>query len=105
VQLFSILEHCRIPHVNNQDGEEVDFEESAKLWKEGKKKESKVIPFNPVFLSKDVFVMGVYLIFFFYLVFYHFEFAMDPVNFDPADGLRHQHTSILNGISYGVMKF
>jgi ubiquinol-cytochrome c reductase cytochrome b subunit len=78
----------RIPHVNNQDGEEIDFEESARLWKEGKKKESKVIPFNPVFLSKDVFVMGVYFILFFFLVFYHFEFAMDPVNFDPADGLK-----------------
>jgi ubiquinol-cytochrome c reductase cytochrome b subunit len=78
----------RIPHVNNQDGEDFDFEEAARLYKEGKKKESKVIPFNPVFLSKDVFVMGVYFIFFFYLVFYHFEFAMDPVNFDPADGLK-----------------
>jgi ubiquinol-cytochrome c reductase cytochrome b subunit len=32
--------------------------------------------------------MGVYFIFFFYLVFYHFEFAMDPVNFDPADSLK-----------------
>jgi ubiquinol-cytochrome c reductase cytochrome b subunit len=78
----------RIPHVNNQDGEEFDFEESARLYKEGSKKESKVIPFNPVFLSKDVFVMGVYFVLFFYLVFYHFEFAMDPVNFDPADGLK-----------------
>ena len=78
----------RIPHVNNQDGEEVDFEESARLYKKGNKKESKVIPFNPVFLSKDVFVMGVYFVLFFYLVFYHFEFAMDPVNFDPADGLK-----------------
>jgi ubiquinol-cytochrome c reductase cytochrome b subunit len=78
----------RLPHVNNQDGEDFDFEEAARLYKEGNKKESKVIPFNPVFLSKDVFVMGVYFIFFFYLVFYHFEFAMDPVNFDPADGLK-----------------
>ena len=26
----------------------------------GKTKESKVIPFQPVFLSKDVFVLGVY---------------------------------------------
>jgi len=78
----------RIPHVNNQDGEEFDFEEAAELYKAGKVKESKVIPFNPVFLSKDVFVMGVYFIFFFYLVFYHFEFAMDPVNFDPADPLK-----------------
>jgi ubiquinol-cytochrome c reductase cytochrome b subunit len=78
----------RIPHVNNQDGEEFDYPEAAELYKAGKVKESKVIPFSPVFLSKDVFVMGVYFIFFFYLVFYHFEFAMDPVNFDPADGLK-----------------
>jgi ubiquinol-cytochrome c reductase cytochrome b subunit len=78
----------RIPHVNNQDGEEFDFDEAAELYKAGKVKESKVIPFSPVFLSKDVLVMGVYFIFFFYLVFYHFEFAMDPVNFDPANGLK-----------------
>ena len=78
----------RIPHVNNQDGEEFDFAEAAELYKAGKIKESKVIPFSPVFLSKDVLVMGVYFIFFFYLVFYHFEFAMDPVNFDPANGLK-----------------
>lgn len=78
----------RIPHVNNQEGKEIDFDEAASLYKDGNKKESKVIPFNPVFLSKDVFVMGVYFVLFFYLVFYHFEFAMDPVNFDPADGLK-----------------
>ncbi len=78
----------RIPHVNNQTGEEIDFAEAAELYKAGKKKESKVIPFKPVFLSKDVFVMGLYFILFFYLVFFHFEFAMDPVNFDPADGLK-----------------
>ncbi len=78
----------RLPHVNNQDGDEIDFDESAALWKAGMKKESQVIPFQPVFLSKDVFVMGVYFILFFYLVFYHFDFAMDPVNFDPADGLK-----------------
>jgi len=78
----------RIPHVNNQDGEEFDFDEAAELYKAGKVKESKVIPFNPVFLSKDVFVMGIYFVFFFYLVFYHFDFAMDPVNFDPADPLK-----------------
>ena len=78
----------RLPHVNNQEGADIDYEESAALWKAGKKKESKVIPFSPVFLSKDVFVMGVYFILFFYLVFYHFNFAMDPVNFDPADGLK-----------------
>ena len=78
----------RLPHVNNQDGEDFDFEEAAELYKAGKGKESKVIPFQPVFLSKDVFVMGLYFIMFFYLVFYHFDFAMDPVNFDPADGLK-----------------
>ena len=77
----------RIPHVNNQDGEDFDYAEAAKLYKEGKVKESKVIPFSPVFLSKDVFVMGVYFILFFFLVFYKFDFAMDPVNFDPANGL------------------
>jgi len=78
----------RIPHVNNQEGEEIDFKEAAELYKAGKKKESKVIPFSPVFLSKDLFVMGVYFILFFYLVFYNYNFAMDPVNFDPADGLK-----------------
>ncbi|PHS34569.1 MAG: cytochrome b [Sulfurovum sp.] len=77
----------RLPHVNNQEGADIDYEESAALWKAGNRKESKVIPFSPVFLSKDLFVMGVYFILFFYLVFYHFNFAMDPVNFDPADGL------------------
>ncbi|WP_292663708.1 cytochrome bc complex cytochrome b subunit [Nitratifractor sp.] len=78
----------RIPHVNNQDGEEIDFEAEAEKWKAGKRKEAKVIPFNPVFMSKDVFVLGIYFIIYFYLVFYHFEFAMDPVNFDPADPLK-----------------
>jgi ubiquinol-cytochrome c reductase cytochrome b subunit len=77
----------RIPHVNNQDGEDFDYAEAAELYKAGRVKESKVIPFSPVFLSKDVFVMGVYFILFFFLVFYKFEFAMDPVNFDPANGL------------------
>jgi len=78
----------RLPHVNNQEGADIDFKEASDLWKAGKRKESKVIPFSPVFLSKDIFVMGVYFILFFYLVFYHFDFAMDPVNFDPADGLK-----------------
>lgn len=78
----------RIPHVNNQDGEEFDFEEEAAKYKAGDKKASKVIAFANDFLSKDMFVVSIYLIFFFYLVFWHFDFAMDPINFDPADGLK-----------------
>jgi len=78
----------RIPHVNNQDGEEIDFEAEAQKYLAGKTKEAKVIRFQWDFLSKDIFVLGVFLIFFFFLVFYHYEFAMDPVNFDPADGLK-----------------
>ncbi len=78
----------RIPHVNNQDGEEIDFEAEAEKYKAGNKKESKVIAFANDFMSKDMMVVGIYLVFFFYLVFYHYGFAMDPVNFDPADGLK-----------------
>ena len=78
----------RIPHVNNQSGEEFDFEEEAAKYKAGKKKESKVIAFANDFLSKDMFVVSIYLVFFFYLVFWHYGFAMDPINFDPADGLK-----------------
>jgi len=78
----------RIPHVNNQDGEEIDFDEEAKKYLAGNTKESKVIRFANDFLSKDMFVVSIFLIFYFYLVFWHFEFAMDPINFDPADGLK-----------------
>ncbi|MFA6628256.1 MAG: cytochrome bc complex cytochrome b subunit [Sulfuricurvum sp.] len=78
----------RFPHVNNEEGEFFDFHEESEKYLAGNKKESKVIPFWPVFLSKDVFVMGVFLIFFFYLVFFHYGFAMDPINFDKADGLK-----------------
>ena len=78
----------RIPHVNNQDGEEIDFDAEAEKYKAGLKRESKVIPFWPVFLSKDFFVLGVFMIFYFYLVFYHYDFAMDPINFDPANPMK-----------------
>jgi ubiquinol-cytochrome c reductase cytochrome b subunit len=78
----------RIPHVNNQEGEEIDFEEEAAKYKAGNKRESKVIAFANDFMAKDMFVVSIFLIFFFYLVFYHYDFAMDPVNFDPADGLK-----------------
>jgi ubiquinol-cytochrome c reductase cytochrome b subunit len=78
----------RIPHVNNQDGEEIDFEAEAAKYKAGDKANSKVIAFVNDFMSKDMMVVSIYLIFFFYLVFYHYDFAMDPVNCDPANGLK-----------------
>ena len=78
----------RIPHVNNELGEEIDFEAEAAKYKSGNKKESKVIPFWPMFLSKDFFVVSVFLIFYFWLVGFHYDFAMDPVNFEPANGLK-----------------
>ncbi len=78
----------RIPHVNNQDGEEIDFEAEAAKYKAGKKREAKVIAFANDFMSKDMFVLSIYLIFFFYLVFWHYNFAMDPINFDPADPMK-----------------
>lgn len=77
----------RIPHVNNQESDEFDFDAEAEKYLAGNKKESKVIPFWPVFLSKDFAVLGVFLIFYFYLVFFNYNFAMDPVNFDPADAM------------------
>ena len=78
----------RIPHVNNQNGEELDYEVEAEKYKSGNKASSKVIAFANDFMSKDMFVVAVYLIFFFYLTFWNYSFAMDPVNFDPADGLK-----------------
>ncbi|GHR28749.1 cytochrome b [Helicobacter pylori] len=78
----------RIPHVNNQEGEEIDFEAEEKKFIEGKRKESKVIPFWPVFLSKDIFVVCAFMVFFFYLVCYHYDFAMDPINFERANSLK-----------------
>ena len=78
----------RFPHVNNLEGEEIDFEVEAEKFLEGKKKESKVIPFWPAFLSKDFFYLSIFMIFFFYLVGFHFNFAMDPINFDPANEMK-----------------
>ena len=78
----------RIPHVNNAYGEEIDFEKEAEKFKAGNKKESKVIPFWPMFLSKDFFVASFFLAILFYLTCYHFNFALDPINFDPADHLK-----------------
>ena len=82
------LYSLRIPHVNNQEGEDIDFDKEAKKFKNGKKKDSKVIPFWPVFISKDLFVVSIFLFFYFYLVFYHYDFAMDPINFDPANPMK-----------------
>jgi len=78
----------RVPHVNNQESEEFDFEKESKKYLEGRKKESKVVPFWPVFLSKDFFVVGIALTIFFYLVCYHYDFAMDPINFEPANNMK-----------------
>ncbi len=78
----------RIPHVNNQEGEEIDFEAEAEKFKAGNKKESKVIPFWPTFLAEDFFILSAFMIFFFYLTIYHFSFAMDPINFMPADSMK-----------------
>lgn len=78
----------RTPHANNQEGEVLDYEKEEQKYLEGKKKDSKIIPFWPVFLSKDIFVLSVFMIFFFYLVCYHYDFAMDPINFEPANNLK-----------------
>ncbi|KHG32853.1 cytochrome bc complex cytochrome b subunit [Sulfurospirillum sp. MES] len=78
----------RFPHVNNQDSVELDFEAEAQKYKEGRIKESRVVPFWPVFLSKDFFVVGFFMTFFFFLVCYHFDFAMDPINFEPANSMK-----------------
>lgn len=78
----------RIPHVNNLEGEEIDFEFEAEKYLKGDTVNSKVIPFWPGFLSKDFFYVSLFMIFFFYLVSFHFNFAMDPINFDPANATK-----------------
>ncbi|MDY0234279.1 MAG: cytochrome bc complex cytochrome b subunit [Sulfurimonas sp.] len=78
----------RIPHVNNQDGEEIDFDAESKKYLAGDKAGSKVMRFANDFMSKDLMVVGIFLIFLFYLVFWNYGFALDAINFDPADGLK-----------------
>ncbi len=78
----------RVPHVNNIDGEEIDFELEGQKYLDGDTKSSKVIPFWPGFLSKDFMYISFFMIFFFYLVGFHFNFAMDPINFDPANAAK-----------------
>lgn len=79
------LYSLRFPHVNNQDGEEFDFDIEGKKFEEGQTKESKVVPFWPGFLSKDLFYVGLFMVFFFFLVGYGYHFALDPINFEPAN--------------------
>jgi ubiquinol-cytochrome c reductase cytochrome b subunit len=86
--LMAHMYALRIPHVNNQDGDEIDYEAEARKFKAGDKKNSKVMPFWPTFMAEDVFTLALFLVFFFYLVFYHFGFAMDPINFIPADSMK-----------------
>lgn len=78
----------RIPHVNNQDGEELDFDKEVEKYKNGNKAESKVVRFWPDFLSKDIFIICIFMILVFYLVCFNYNFAMDPINFDPADSMK-----------------
>ena len=78
----------RFPHVNNQESEVFDFEIESNKFLEGRKKESKVVPFWPIFLSKDFFVVGFFMTIFFALVCYQFDFAMDPINFEPANSMK-----------------
>lgn len=78
----------RFPHVNNQESEVFDFDSESKKFLDGDKKESKVVPFWPVFLSKDFFVVGFFMTIFFALVCYQFDFAMDPINFEPANSMK-----------------
>ena len=68
----------RIVGSNNEDGIPMTKEE----------KKVKGIPFWPVFMAKEYFVMSVFLLFFFYLVFFNYDFAMDPINFQPANYLQ-----------------
>lgn len=78
----------RIPHVNNLDSEEIDFDIEANEYLNGDKKKAKVIPFWPGFLAKDFMYVAFFMIFFMYLVCFHFNFAMDPINFEPANALK-----------------
>ena len=74
VHLYAV----RIVGSNNEDGVPMTKEE----------KKVKGIPFWPVFMAKEYFVMSLFLLFFFYLVFFNYSFAMDPINFQPADYLQ-----------------
>lgn len=86
--VFVIVIHfysLRIPHVNNQEGEDLDFDAEADKYLAGNKKESKVVPFWPVFLAKDFYVVCVTLVIFFFCVFFFYDFSLPGVNFEPAN--------------------
>ena len=78
----------RVPHVNNQDGETLDFDAEARKFKAGDRRNARVIPFWPTFAAEDMVVVGASLTLFAWLVFFHFDFALDPINFTPADYLK-----------------
>lgn len=78
----------RIPHVNNQEGEELDFDKEVEKYQSGNKKDSKVVAFWPDYLSEDIFIICAFMVLFFFLACFNFNFAMDPINFDPADTLK-----------------
>ena len=71
-----------------ETGEEIDFDIEAEKYLSGDKKNAKVIPFWPGFLAKDFMYIRFFMIFFFYLVCFHFNFAMDPINFEPGNALK-----------------
>lgn len=71
IHLFAV----RVVGSNNEDGKKINKQ------KEG-------IPFWPVFMSKEFFVISIFLLFFLYLVFFKFDFAMDRVNFEPANPMQ-----------------
>lgn len=81
------LYSLRIAHANNETGEKINFKEEAHKYLNKDKWNSKVVPFWPVCFAKDIFSIGVFLFLFFALVFFGYEFALDPVNFEQAKPL------------------
>lgn len=81
----------RFPHVNNYKCEDLDYDAEVKEYKEGDRKKSKIIPFWPAMLSKEFVVICLFMALFSFLVFYNYDFAMDPINFDPANNLQTPH--------------
>ena len=78
----------RAPHVNNEDAEELDFDAEARKYLANEKIKSKVMPFWPKFMAEDIFVMCLVMALYFYLVFFGYGFAMDAINFVPADPMK-----------------